>query len=309
MKPRFSIVTPAFNEAANLPELHRRLVAVLDGSGMSWEWIAVDDHSADGTFAAITALAQQDPRVRGVRLSRNSGSHTAVLCGLAEARGEAAVVLAADLQDPPEVIPELLARWLGGAQVVWAARSGAPVFSRLYYFILRRLGGLEQTPHAGADCFLVDRAVMDALLRFGERHTSVFALLLWIGFRQETVACEKHARRAGRSGWTLRKKIRLMLDSLTAFTHAPLRLISLLGIATALLGFLYALVVVVNFFRGLSPTGWSSLMVVVLVLGGAQMTMMGVLGEYLWRALDEARQRPRFLIEARTMEEKGSGNE
>lgn len=308
MKPRLSIVTPAFNEAANLPELHRRLVAALDGCNLSWEWIAVDDHSEDETFTVLTALARQDPRVRGVRLARNSGSHSALFCGLAEARGEAAVVLAADLQDPPEIVPELLARWRGGAQVVWAARRGAPVFSRLYYLILRRLGGLERTPRTGADFFLADRAVMDAVLRFGEQHTSIFALLLWIGFRQETVSYEKDARREGRSGWTCRKKVRLVLDSLTTFTHTPLRQMSLLGVATALIGFLYAAVVVANFFAGRSPTGWSSLMVVVLVLGGAQMTMMGVLGEYLWRALDEARQRPRFLIEARTPSDERSGD-
>ena len=308
MKPRLSIVTPAFNEAANLPELHRRLTAALEACGLQWEWIAVDDHSEDETFAVLTKLARQDARVRGVRLARNSGSHAALLCGLAEARGEAAVVLAADLQDPPEIVPELLARWRGGAQVVWAARAGAPAFSRLYYLILRRLGGLERTPRTGADFFLADRAVLDAVRRFGEQHTSIFALLLWIGFRQETVSYEKDARRAGRSGWTWRKKVRLVLDSLTAFTHAPLRLMSLLGVATALVGFFYAAVVVANAVAGRPPAGWSSLMVVVLVLGGAQMTMMGVLGEYLWRALDEARRRPRFLIEARTPPDEGSGD-
>lgn len=308
MKPRLSIVTPACNEAANLPELHRRIVAALEGCGLAWEWIAVDDHSEDETFAVLTALARQDARVRGVRLARNSGAHAALLCGLAEALGEAAVVLAADLQDPPEIVPELLARWRGGAQVVWAAREDAPAFSRLYYRLLRRLGGLERMPPAGADFFLVERAVIDALQRCGERHTNVFALLLWIGFRQETVTYAKQARRAGRSGWTWRKKIRLVLDSLTAFTHAPLRLMSLLGVATALVGFFYAVVVIANALAGRPPAGWSSLMVVVLVLGGAQMTMMGVLGEYLWRALDEARRRPRFLIEARTPPGEGSGD-
>ena len=307
MKPELSIITPAFNEAENLPELHRRLDAAL--TGVTWEWIAVDDHSDDGTFTALAELAQKDTRVRGVRLARNGGSHAAIACGLSLAQGGAAVVLAADLQDPPETIPALLTRWREGAQVVWAVRAGPTpdrgfadrALSRLYHFAMKRLTRLPDLPAEGADFFLLDRVAIDALAQCGERHTSIFALLAWIGFRQECVPYEKAARAAGRSGWTMRKKIALLLDSVTAFSFAPLRFLSLLGVLTALGGFGYAAFVVGNALAGHPPTGWSSLMVVVLLIGGLQMLMLGVLGEYVWRALGEARRRPRWLIEQTTM--------
>jgi dolichol-phosphate mannosyltransferase len=304
--PLLSIVTPAFNEADNLPELHRRLSAAL--AEVEWEWIAVDDHSSDDTFAVLTDLARRDRRVRGVRLSHCFGSHAAILCGLGQARGKAAAVLAADLQDPPESVADLVECWRAGAQVVWAVRSGATpgsgpadrILSRLYYLAMRRVTGLREMPSAGTDFFLIDRVVIDALRKFGERHTSIFALVWWMGFRQERVTYEKQARVAGSTGWTMKKKIELLIDSVTAFSFAPLRMMSMLGVVTALTGFLYAAVVVANALAGHPPAGWSSLMVMVLVVGGLQMLMLGVLGEYVWRALSEARGRPRFLIEQTT---------
>jgi dolichol-phosphate mannosyltransferase len=296
-----SVVTPAYNEAANLPLLHQRLATVL--AELRWEWIVIDDHSSDDTFRVITGMAEQDQRVRGFRLARNSGSHAAVACGLDRAGGDAAVVIAADLQDPPETLPELLAHWRDGAQVVWAVRQSAPVFSRIYYLALRRMAGLAGVPPMGADFFLVDRTVIDAFRRFREQHTSIFALIVWMGFRQSMVVYGKQPRLQGRSGWTLRKKVTMLIDSVAAFTSAPIRLMTYVGFATALLGFLYAAVVFFHALQGRPVQGWASLMVVVLVVGGIQMLMMGVLGEYVWRALDETRRRPRYLIEASTQPE------
>ena len=304
MKPLLSIVTPAFNEASNLPEFHRRLSGAL--AGVEWEWIAVDDHSADDTFAVLTELAQRDARVRGVRLQRNFGSHAAIACGLRQARGEAAVVLAMDLQDPPELVVEMLARWRDGAQIVWAVRSGPPpdqglaerAMSWLYHFTMRRVAGLRELPPPGADAFLIERPLLAALEQCGESHTNVFVLLAWIGGRQAEVVFAKQARHAGRSGWTWKKKFELLVDSVTAFSYVPLRAMSVLGGLTALAGCIYAGIVVANALAGKPPAGWSSLMVVVLLVGGAQMLMLGVLGEYLGRVLREARRRPRYLIEA-----------
>lgn len=293
-----SVVTPAYNEAANLPVLHQRLVAVL--VGLPWEWIVVDDHSSDHTFGVIARLAERDRQVRGFRLARNCGAHTAVACGLDHAVGDAAVVMAGDLQDPPEALPELLAHWRDGAQVVWAVRQSAPVFSRVYYLALRRMAGLAGVPPTGADFFLVDRTVIEAFRRFGEQHTSIHALITWMGFRQSTITCGKQPRQHGQSGWTLRKKVNMLIDSITAFTSAPIRLMTYVGFATALAGFLYAAFVFVHALGGRPVQGWASLMVVVLVVGGIQMLMMGVLGEYVWRALDETRRRPRYLIEEST---------
>lgn len=303
-QPLLTVVVPAYNEAQNLPILYERLVKALHGSAILWELVIVDDHSVDGTFGVVENLAKNDRRVRGYRLSRNFGSHMAIACGLDHARGDCAVVLAADLQDPPEVIPELLAKWREGAQVIWAVRRkregervGTIALSRLYYVVMRHLVGLREMPPTGADFFLIDRRVIESLRKFRERHVNILALLLWLGFQQASVFYAKQPRLHGRSGWNLEKKLKLVADSVTSFTYLPLRLISYIGLVTALTGFLYSLVVVINALRGVTVQGWASLMVVVLIIGGVQMIMLGVLGEYLWRALDEARQRPRYVIE------------
>jgi polyisoprenyl-phosphate glycosyltransferase len=302
-----SIVTPAFRESGNLPQLYERLKRAL--ASREWEWIIVDDHSPDDTFQVITELARTDARVRGVRLARNFGSHPAILCGMERARGQAVGVLGADLEDPPEVLPALIEQWESGWQVVWGVRSRARgaslparASSRIYHSMMRRLAAIEHMPETGADCFLADRAVTTALLRFSERHNNLFVLLAWMGFRQTSVSYEKAERASGRSGWTMNKKIELLMDSVSAFSYKPIRWMSVAGAVTALAGFAWACVVVANAFMGRPPAGFSSLMVAVLLLSGMQMLMMGVLGEYLWRALDEARRRPRFLIEESTPE-------
>lgn len=299
-----SIVTPAYNEARNLPLLHQRLERVMADLSLDWEWIVVDDHSGDDTFAVVASIARRDARVRVVRLARNSGSHTAITCGLHHARGDCAVVLAADLQDPPETLPALLDKWRDGAQVVWAVRARREgerattvSFARLYYLIMRKVVGIREMPASGADFFLLDRRVLDAFRRFNESNVSILALLTWMGFRQASITYDKQPRVFGRSGWNLGKKVKLVVDSVTSFSYLPVRLMSMVGFVVAIVGFLYAGVVVVNALAGRPPEGWASLMVVVLVLGGVQMLMMGVLGEYLWRALDEARRRPRYMVE------------
>ena len=299
-----SIVTPAYNEARNLPVMHERLCAALDQTRADWEWIIIDDASSDDTFAAAETIASIDRRVRVFRFSRNFGSHTATICGLEHARGDCAVAMASDLQDPPGTIPALLAEWTTGNHVVWAVRAyrekesrSTIAFSRFYYWMMRKVAGLKDMPATGADFVLLDRRVIDAVCRFPEQNASFFALVTWMGFRQASIRYEKQARLHGRSGWTLRKKIKLVVDSLTSFTYQPVRWMSLIGLVVSVLGVIYAIVVVVNAFRGAPTQGWTSLMIVVLFLGGGQMFMLGVLGEYIWRGLDEARRRPRYLIE------------
>ncbi|MCL4746764.1 MAG: glycosyltransferase [Burkholderiaceae bacterium] len=304
---QLSVVTPAYRESANLATLHAALCELLDAQGLIWEWIVVDDHSPDDTFDAIAAIARRDQRVRGLRLSRNGGSHNAIAVGLDHARGSAAVVLAADLQDPPRIIPALLAQWSRGAQVVWATRrapNGASRFDRLsaraFHALMRRIGGFESMPAFGSDCFLLDRVAIDALCEFGERRANLIALVHWMGFRQAQVPYDKAPRVRGRSGWSLARKLELALDSVIAFSVRPIRWMTIAGALTALAGFVWAAVVLVNAIAGAPPTGWSSLIIAVLAIGGLQMLMIGVLGEYLWRALEESRRRPRALIEAAT---------
>jgi dolichol-phosphate mannosyltransferase len=306
-RPLLSVVTPAYNEERNLPIFYQRLCQTLESVEMDWEWIVVDDHSSDRTFATISEIANRDRRVHALRFAKNSGSHRAITCGLHNAMGNCAVVLAADLQDPPETLPGLLAQWASGAQVVWAVRGrreGEKLstlgFSRLYYAIMRNVVGMKEMTATGADFFLIDRRVIDALNQFNEGNVSIVALITWMGFRQTAITYDKQARLHGQSGWTLEKKLKLVLDSITSFTYLPIRLISYLGFAVAVIGFLYAGFVIYAALTGNLVQGWSSLMVVVLVIGGIQMLMMGVLGEYLWRALDESRRRPAYLIEAAT---------
>jgi dolichol-phosphate mannosyltransferase len=287
--------------------MYERLSQVLGALNIAWEWVVIDDHSADDTFAVLSRLSAADARVHAVRLARNFGSHMAITCGLNLCRGQAAVIMASDLQDPPEAIPDLLARWREGDQVVWAVRRSregesarTTAFAGLYYRIMRSIVGVRDMPATGADFMLLDRRVIDAFLQFREANVSILALLTWMGFRQGSILYDKQARLHGRSGWTLKKKLKLVVDSVTSFTYLPIRAMSYVGFVVAVLGLLYAGFVLVYALRGNPVPGWASLMIVVLVIGGVQMIMLGVLGEYLWRALDESRRRPRFLVEATT---------
>jgi glycosyltransferase involved in cell wall biosynthesis len=297
-----SIVTPAFNESTNLRAVHARLAATAGAAGLDWEWLIVDDHSRDDTFAVIQALAQADPRVRGLRLARNSGSHIAIMCALRHVTGDAAVLLAADLQDPPELMVEMVQRWRAGAQVVWAVRRQRPGdrghqgFAAIYYWIMRRLVGFKEMPATGADFFLIDRAVIDAFCQSRERNTSVFALITWLGFRQEQIEYDKQPRASGQSGWTLARKIKLVIDSVTAFSDFPLRWCLYGGLSLIGLGIVIALVGLLL----LPSLGAGLLLVVALVLSlsGLQLGALAIVGQYVYRALDEARGRPRYVIEA-----------
>jgi dolichol-phosphate mannosyltransferase len=270
--------------------------------GGDWEWVVVDDHSRDGTFAVVERLAAGDARVRGFRLARNSGSHVAITCGLHHVRGDAAVMMAADLQDPPETLPAMLDQWRQGAQVVWAVRRTQPGeashagFAALYYWIMRRVVGLSEMPARGADFFLVDRVVIDAFRRFPERNASVLALITWLGFRQTHVEYDKQPRASGQSGWTLARKITLVVNSVTSFSGFPIRLCSYAGAGLMAV----ALLILVPAFALLPSLGAGLLLLLSVFVGlaGVQLLGLGIVGEYVWRALDEARRRPAYLIEA-----------
>jgi glycosyltransferase involved in cell wall biosynthesis len=305
---RLSFVLPAYAEARNLALLFPRLLAQAHLAD-EIEVVVVDDHSPDPTFAVVREWAERDPRIRGLRLARNSGSHMAILCGLNAASGDAMIVLAADGQDPPEATERMLAALGEGAQVVWAVRdvrAGESLVtrltSRLYYAVMNRLTSVRLPP-TGADFFLVERRVVRALLAIPEHNLSIFALVVSLGFRQAEIRYAKQERLSGRSKWTLRRKVRLFLDSLIGFSTLPLRLATALGFAHAAGGFLYAIVLVANrlsggaLFGSVALTGWSAMMVVLLVSSGSIMIILGIFGEYLWRALEEVRGRPRFLVE------------
>jgi dolichol-phosphate mannosyltransferase len=304
--PTLSIVTPAYCEQNNLPTFYRRLRTVCEEHDLAWEWLIIDDCSPDRTFIVACQLATSDSRVRVFRLSRNFGSHAAIYCGVRQARGDALAILAADLQDPPEVLPGMLHKWRNGAAVVWAVRSGRTgesrstiAAARLYYWIMRHVAGLTALPAEGSDFVLLGRAAIEFVKSCEERNVSIFALLAWAGFRQDSITYEKQSRLHGRSGWTLSKKLKLLVDSVTAFSYLPIRFMSWFGFGIAALGLLYALAVIGSALMGRPTEGWASLMVVTLIIGGFLMTMLGVLGEYVWRNLDATRRRPIYLIEQR----------
>lgn len=303
-----SIIAPAYNEAENLPELARQFDALgprLAREDIQLEIVLVDDHSTDATRTVVRGLLGQRPRLKYLRLSRNCGSHAALAAGLQACTGQAAVLMAADLQDPPELIPQLIDQWHAGHEVVWAGRASREGESRgkvfmagMYYRLMRALA-LPEMPKQGADVVLLDRKVIDAYNGIPEKHTSLLAMILWIGFRQTSISYDKRARRAGRSKWTLAKKVKLVIDSVVSFSYVPIRLMTGFGFAMAMLGFLYAMIVVLGRLFGwvVAGTGFAALMTVLLVGQGLILCMLGVLGEYLWRTFDEARGRPRYLIE------------
>jgi dolichol-phosphate mannosyltransferase len=299
---KLSIVTPAFNEAVNLPLLYDRIAATMARRNEEWEWIVVDDHSRDGTFGVVEELVLRDSRIRGIRLARNAGSHVAMTCGLHLASGDAAALLASDLQDPPELIAEMLDRWRAGAQVVWAVRRQRPgqahhkAFAAVYYWIMRRLVGLAEMPARGADFFLIDRLVVDAFCKSADRNVSVFALITWLGFRQAHVEYDKQARAHGRSGWTFPRKAKLVIDSVVSFSDFPIRWCAYVGGGLLVL----ATLVGVSALFLLPSLGAGLLLVTALLLGlsGTQLLALSIVGQYAWRALDEARRRPAYSIEA-----------
>jgi len=302
-----SIITPAFNEQDNLPEFHTRLQAVADSLGITWEWLVVDDHSSDDTWQVLRGIAATDHRVRAIRFSRNFGSHLAIACALQHADGGAAVIMAADLQDPPETLPLLVEHWRTGHDVVWAVRKAregesalTKLFSTVYCWLMRRCA-LPNMPARGADFLLMDRKVIDAYNHIAEKNTTVVGMILWMGFRQTFVEYVKRARHAGQSKWTVAKKIKLLVDSIVSFSYLPIRVMSYAGVAMAAVGFVYAVFVVVGRLLGwvVVGTGFAALMTVLLIGQGMILTTLGVLGEYLWRTFDEARDRPRYIIEDR----------
>ena len=299
-----SIVFPVYNEEGNLELLHEKITEVVDTiEGEDFEFIFVDDCSKDRSPQILESLCDRDPRVRMVRFSRNCGSHAAITAGLRYCCGDSAIIMASDMQDPPSLIPRLLSERDQGAKVVFAGRAkregeSASVlfFSRIYWWVMNHFTDLNFAPK-GMDVLWMDRIVIEAFLRSPEKHGSIFMLIAWLGFPQKNIEYVKEARHAGESGWTYPKKIKLFLDSLFSFSTLPIRFISVLGVFTIAVGFLMALDVIYQGMTGDSVEGWASLALIVLGLGGLQLMILGVLGEYVWRTFDESRRRPFYVIE------------
>ena len=302
--PHLGIVVPCFDEADGLAEFHRRLAAVMEAVALPWSVIYVDDGSRDGTRALAERLAAADPRVAVLGLSRNFGKEAATTAGLDHARGDAVVVIDADLQDPPEVIPLLVAEWRAGVDVVYAqrrVRHGETwlkrATARLFYALMSGVGDV-QLPRDTGDFRLMSRRAVDALGTLRERHRFLKGLFAWIGFPSRAVLYDRAPRLAGRSKWTYWRLWNLAIEGITGYTVLPLKVATYVGLVIALLSGIYGTLIVVHtLIDGSDVPGYPSLLVAVLFLGGAQLTTLGVIGEYLGRVFNETKQRPLYLVE------------
>ena len=300
-----SVIIPVYNERDNVLAMSQALGAVAEAEpSLDWEFLFVEDGSTDETFAILSDVNQTDPRVKVVRLSRNYGSHTGAAAGLQFASGHAAVIMAGDMQDHPREIPRFLAKWREGFHVVWGVRAtrGDSRFDQLLASIfsaLIRKVALPAYPRQGTGSFcLLDRKVIDALNEFPERNRMTFGLILLAGFRQTQIDYDRLARHAGVSKWSARRKIKHTIDTVVSFSSLPIRLTSASGIAIAALSFFYAIYLAIDtLIYGRGVEGWTTIIVLVLMLGGLQLFVLGMLGEYLWRVCDEVRRRPLFLVQ------------
>jgi glycosyltransferase involved in cell wall biosynthesis len=301
--PVLSVVVPLHDEETLVPTLYERPAAALDGLGEAWELILVDDGSRDRTYSLAIELHERDARVRVLRLSRNFGHQLALSAGLDVARGEAVITMDGDLQHPPEVIPELVARWRDGHDVVYAVmseRQGEPllkgVTARLFYRLLSWLVDID-VPAAAGDFRLVDRTALGAFRSMRESNRYLRGMFSWIGFAQTGVPYVSPPRPAGKSKYTRRRMVRLAMNAIIGFSERPLRLALAVGFVVSLASLLYGLAsVVVKITGGHAVPGWASIMVLVGIVGGTQLLVLGVIGEYIARIYDEVKRRPLYLI-------------
>jgi len=301
-----SVVLPARNEADGIAQAITKVAAILDTCSSSWEIIVVDDGSNDGTFAVVEDVAKGDIRIRGVRFSRNFGKESAILAGLRFARGQIAITMDADLQHPPELIPELINRWSRGAMVVnavkgsrqtdsWITRVRANSFNAILSFF----GGIELKN--ASDFKLLDRRVIDTVVGdLPERERFYRGLTDWVGFSSDTVSFDVSTRADGAGKWSFWRLIELALTAIVSFTSAPLRIVTLLGFATLIIGFFVGVDAFISWLRGNAVSGFATMIITLLLIGSFVMISLGIMGEYIAKIYEEVKRRPPYIIEAYT---------
>lgn len=304
--PLLSFVVPVLDEEGCVDEFVRRAQAAAKEAGVRYEILFVDDGSSDATPERILALREQDEGVKTIRLSRSFGHQAALVAGLRHANGDAVITMDGDLQHPPETVPQMVAAWRAGADVVNTGRqapagsrkSGKEHTSRLFYRVLSWLTAVPVVP-TSADFRLLDRQAVDAFNSLDERFVFVRGLVPWMGFRDAFVEYEVEDRFAGDSKYDLRRQMRLGLDAVFSFSVIPLRLISLLGFATTLFGMAFGVFWLVSYFLGrVDGSGWTSVVVLVLIFGGVQLLSLGIVSEYIGRIYEEVKRRPRYVIQS-----------
>ena len=302
-KPTYTIIAPIYNEIENIQVLYQRVSEVMEGTGERWEFVMVDDGSTDGSTQAILDLKTKDDKIVPVIFARNFGHQIAVTAGLDHSQGEAVVIIDADLQDPPEVILDLIAKWKEGYEVVYAQRSkreGETWFklftAAAFYRTIQRITDVNLPMDTG-DFRLLDRKVVDVMGDMREKHRFLRGMSVWVGFRQIGVEYERAERFAGETKYPLKKMFRLASDAITGFSYFPLQLATYLGFTAAGLGLLVLLVVIIARLAGSQfLAGQAVIVIVVLFLGGVQLISLGMVGEYVGRLYDEAKDRPLYIL-------------
>jgi dolichol-phosphate mannosyltransferase len=300
---KYSIIAPIYNEYENIPELHRRVSEVMDSTSETWELVMVDDGSTDGSTDLIRELRDQDSRVMPVIFARNFGHQIAVTAGLDYCRGEAVVIIDSDLQDPPELIIEMIAKWKEGFEVVYAVRSereGESWFKEftasLFYRLIYRITDVD-IPLDTGDFRLLDRKVVDVMGTMRERHRFLRGMSVWVGFKQTGVEYKRAARVAGETKYPLKKMVKFATDAITSFSYFPLQVSMYLGFIAAGISILAIPVVIAMRASGAEAfLGQATTLISVLFLGGVQLISLGILGEYIGRLYDEAKGRPLYIV-------------
>ncbi len=301
-RPTFSIVAPVYNEEVLLPEFYSRVVAAIEPLGEPFEIVLVNDGSRDRSLQIMLELHERDPRVKVINFSRNFGHQIAITAGTDYARGEAVAVIDSDLQDPPEVIVDMIARWREGYQLIYGVRSereGETAFklatASLFYRLIRKITSVDIPADTG-DFRLMDRKVVDALKSMREHHRFMRGLSVWVGFKQTGVTYKRDARKAGVTKYPLRKMLKFAMDGITAFSYLPLQLATYVGFGVAALGLLGIIIVMTLRLIGNELAGQATTLVAVLFMGGVQLVFLGIIGEYLGRIYDEVKQRPLYIV-------------
>lgn len=301
---KISVVIPVYYNQDNLRPLYADMSAkLLNHDEYEWEIVMVNDGSKDESYVVMKELAEKDKRIKIYSLSRNFGSHAAILCGLSKCTGDCAVVKAADLQEPTEMVLEMAERWQKGNNVVLAVRKdrqegkGQTLFANLYYWLVRK-AALPDMPRGGFDVYLLDRKVINVLMQLDEKNSALTGQILWSGFRTEKIYYTRLQREIGKSRWTLRKKIRLVTDTLFSFSTLPITIVSVIGTLSCFGAAAWAVLVLIFKLLGLiDVSGWTTLFIFNLLSFGIIMLTLGILGGYLWRAFDASRNRPPYIIE------------
>lgn len=301
---KISVVIPVYYNQDNLGPLYHDIQKKLYiHEEYDWELVLVNDGSQDNSYAVMEELAEKDERIRIYKLSRNFGSHAAILCGLSKCSGDCAVVKAADLQEPTEMIVDMVESWKKGNNVVLAVRkerderTGQKLFANLYYWLVRKTS-LPTMPKGGFDVYLIDRKVINVLMALDEKNSALTGQILWSGFKTDKIYYTRLRREIGKSRWTLRKKIRLVTDTLFSFSTLPITIVFAIGIISCLGAAVWAVLVFIFKLMGLiGVNGWTTLFIFNLFSFGVTMLTLGILGGYLWRTFDASRNRPPYIVE------------